>query len=392
MITLLIFIAVLAVLVLSHEFGHFIVARLSGMKVEEFGFGFPPRLCGVRRRSDGKRQIIWGNKNVVAAENEASAGFGTIYSFNWLPLGGFVKIKGEDGAGMHDSDSFSAKRWWQQSLVLAAGVVMNIVVAIILTSVGFGIGLPQSVDTWSDVSTIADRHIEIMDVLPGKPAALAGLEANDQIVSVGTLNNPRLHELQNFVDQHKNEPLAVVVKRGDSTITKTITPLLNTETGKGGIGVSIVEVGTVRYPWYRAIAEGTRTSFDSLGQIFIGFGLLIKGLFTGHGVGGEVSGPVGVAVMTGQVARMGFVYLLQFVVLLSLNLAVLNILPIPALDGGRLLFVLVRRLVRRSEAFKYEQAIHAIGFVLLIVLVIAVTLKDVAPFLSGLGNVIRKAI
>ncbi|MSU75771.1 MAG: RIP metalloprotease [Candidatus Magasanikbacteria bacterium] len=380
MVTLLIFIAVLAVLVLSHEFGHFIMARFFGMKVDEFGFGFPPRLCGVRRLKSGKLQVVWGNKQVKALEASDSDVGGTIYSFNWLPLGGFVKIKGENGSEGDDTDSFASKKAWQRASVLVAGVVMNIFVAFSLITLGFIVGWPQSLDGMSDVSLVNDRHVEVMQVLPGKPAEAAGVQAGDQILAVGTLQNPRLDELRVYVNAHKNETIAVRIMRGEEKMIKQIHPTVYADTGQGGLGVAIAEIGTVRYPWYQAIGRGAVTTARYLKIIVVSFYFLLKDLFLGHGVGAAVSGPIGIAVMTGQVARMGWVYLIQFIAMLSLNLAVLNILPIPALDGGRLLFVVIGTIVRRSVTPRVEQTAHAIGFLLLMLLVVAVTVKDLSVF------------
>ncbi len=380
MATLLIFIAVLAVLVLSHEFGHFIVARLSGMKVEEFGFGFPPRLCGIRRLLNGRRQIIWGNRQVLAAEKTSGEQGGTIYSFNWLPLGGFVKIKGEDGKSDSEPDSFASKKFWHKAAVLVAGVAMNVLVGAVLISLGFMIGLPQPLEGIDDVKNISDRRIEILQALPGKPAEAAGLKTGDTIIKIGSLEQPRLSELRAYVDAHRDEAILVTWQRGNEKMSQNIRPIVYPDTGKGGLGVSVVEIGTVRYPFFKALENGIITTGFYLKHITLAFGQLIKSLFTGAALGGTVSGPVGVAVMTGQVARMGLVYLLQFMAILSLNLAVLNILPIPALDGGRLLFIILAKIFRRPQGFRYEHVVHAVGFALLILLVVAVTVKDVSMF------------
>ena len=383
MFTLFVFIAVLAILVLSHEFGHFIVARKSGIKVDEFGFGFPPRLVGIRRLkkagSKHKWQIIWGHKKTTAAAEMSEYTPGTLYSINLIPLGGFVKIKGEDGSDATDHDSFAAKKVWQKALVIVAGVLMNVVVAAVLLSVGFMVGLPQ-ISEGAPAGSVRDQQLQIIQVLPGKPAEAAGFKIGDVIVSVGNLKEPEPDTFREYINTHRDEDITVTIKRGSEIITKKIHPIIYEDTGKGGLGVAIAEVGLVRYPWYRAIYYGILATGVYLKEILFAFALLIKGLFTGSGVEGGVSGPVGVAVMTGQVARMGVSYLLQFIALLSLNLAVLNILPIPALDGGRLLFIVIRAVTRRPVAVKYEQLIHTVGFILLMLLVIAVTVKDLGSF------------
>lgn len=391
MITLLIFLAVLAVLVLSHEWGHFVAARKNGIKVEEFGFGFPPRLVGIQRliKKDSvgtvlyKRwKIVWGNKEPVYTEEEKKYTKNTLYSINIIPLGGFVKIKGEDvvSSDAKDPDSFATKKAWQKASVLLAGVAMNVVVAMVFLSIGFMMELPQNIANFKDVSMVKDRRLQIVQVLPGKPAEMSGLKTGDDIISIGQLENPRFQEFQNYLDTHRNDEITVAFKRNGQIMAVGIKPIIYEDTKKAGIGVGIIEIGTVKYPWYQAVYKGVVNTFVYLKDIFVGFYMLLHSLVIRAPIEAGVSGPVGVAVMTGQVAKMGFVYLLQFMALLSLNLAVLNILPIPALDGGRLLFVIINKIIGRPVSAKYERITHAIGFILLMLLVVFVTVKDVGVF------------
>ncbi len=388
MVTLLIFIAVLAVLVLSHEFGHFVSARKSGMKVYEFGFGFPPRLFGVQAILDeaGKRKwrFIWGKK-----PDEAS--FGTVYSFNLLPLGGFVRIKGEDGEETGE-DSFAAQKFWKKGITLLAGVGMNIILAFVLLSAGFMWGAPQAVDSLPPGTKIENSHLEIMEALAGKPANVAGIESGDIIISLDNLQNPSVKSLRDYVDANKNKDIKVTVKRGNETLEKNIRPFIDSETGKGGIGVALIEVGTVKYSWYMAIYQGFIMTGLYLKEIVVSFYTLIAGLFRGVPVGESLSGPVGIAVMTGKVAKLGFSYLLNFMALLSLNLAIINVLPIPALDGGRFLFLLIGKITGKPLNQKYEQIAHAIGFFVLISLVILITVKDLGKFAGLFSSLIHKVI
>ena len=425
MLTLLIFIAVLAVLVLSHEVGHFIAAKKSGMKVYEFGFGFAPRLFGIQRLTGTKLEKVseqetvdveikdyqvsenaevieetvtdkiveidkevpvkkwrwvWGNKPILPENGNEQLYEGTVYSVNLIPLGGFVQIKGEDNNDT-GPDSFAGKPAWQKAIVMVAGVTMNIILAVVLFSVGYSVGLPMLTDKIADTSVIQDRTLQIAQVLPEKPAALADIKSGDLVMQVGDIVNPRLAEMQNYVDAHQTEEVSFVIKRGDELLNKKIKPMIYQDSGRGGIGVGIAEFGTVKYPWYKAIYHGVIDSGVYLKDIVVAFGSLIKGLFIGkEHIGDSVSGPIGIAVMTGDVAKMGFLYLLQFVAVLSLNLAVVNILPIPALDGGRLMFLLLNKINRRWTFLKYEQTAHTVGFMLLLALVALVTIKDIGTF------------
>ncbi len=402
MITFLIFLAVLAVLVLSHEFGHFIVARASGMKVYEFGFGFPPRVLGLQWQKDAngkkKLKLIWGKKkesfaydfeSAAPAENESEQG--TVYSLNLIPLGGFVQIKGENG-DEQGADSFGAKNFWKRAATLCAGVAMNIILAFILVSIGFMMGLPQSTDNLPIGVTVKNRHLEIIEAMAGKSAAVAGLQAGDTILSLDNLQNPTVAEMQNYIDAHKNQDINVVVNRDGTNIEKKIHPFVYPDTGKGGIGVGLVEVGLVSYPWYSALYYGFMMTGFYLKEIVVSFYTLIAGLFVGQAPGAALSGPVGIAVMTGQVARLGFSYLLNFTALLSLNLAVINILPIPALDGGRLLFLIINKIKRKPMAQKYEQIAHSAGFAVLMLLVVVITAKDLGHFSGAFINWWHKVI
>ena len=389
MITFLIFIAVLAVLVLSHEFGHFIVARKSGMKVYEFGFGFPPRILGIQwqKSADGKKKLklVWGKGkgNIIEEESglpsEAVAELGTVYSLNLIPLGGFVHIKGENGEDP-GPDSFGAQKAWKKALTLFAGVGMNIILAFVLITAGLMLGMPQAVDNLPAGVNIKDTHLEIIEAMAGKPAAQAGLQSGDIIVGLDNLENPSISAMQDYVNSHKDQDILVTVKRGDEVISKQIHPFIYEDTGKGGLGVSLVEVGLVSYPWYKAIYYGFLTTGFYLKEIILAFYGLLARLFTGHQVGESLSGPVGIAVMTGQVARLGFSHLLNFMALLSLNLAVINILPIPALDGGRLLFLLISKIKGKPISQRFEQLAHGLGFALLMFLVVIITIKDLGHF------------
>lgn len=373
-LTIITFIIVLSVLVFAHELGHFWTARRFGVKAEEFGFGFPPRAFGVYKNTAGEWKFIRGDK-------EVSDSRGTIYSINWLPLGGFVKIKGENGENEKENDSFASRPIWQRMIMLSAGVVMNVVLAAAIFSIGFMMGLPQSLDNNLNAKAqVSERKIQIVAVMENSPALSAGLQIGDTILSINGNEFGNYEELQKYTGERIGQELDYKIKRADQELEEKITPEIMAETGKGGIGVAITETGVVRYPWYLAIYEGIKTTLFLTWAIILAFYELIKGLIFGHGVTADLSGPVGIATLTGQVARMGLVYLMQFTALLSINLAVINFIPFPALDGGRVLFLLIEKIKRAPVKREVEAIIHNIGFILLMILVLAVTLRDVARF------------
>lgn len=373
MYTVIAFLAVFAIIVFSHELGHFFAARKSGMRVWEFGFGFPPRLFGWYRDPETKKIKFVGRK---FDKKKIPA---TVYSFNLLPVGGFVSIKGEDGQDVEDADSFNAGKLWKKVIVVVAGVAMNFVLAGVLLSIGLMIGLPTMVEG-NNQKYVSDVRLEIAQVLKDRPAAEAGLQAGDVILKIDELENPRVESMQDYTNQAGETPLDIEIRRGEEVFVKTITPTKYEESGRYGIGVAIADVGTVKYPWYLAVYRGFVSAGLYLKEIVLAFGGLIKGLFVGAGVPEGVSGPVGIAVMTGQIAKLGLIYLLQFTAILSLNLAVLNILPIPALDGGRLIFLLFSRWNKKLKLDKYENTAHGIGFIALMVLVVLVTIRDLGTF------------
>src|SRR3989338_7691589 len=377
LLTIIIFILVLSILVFAHELGHFMMARKFGVKAEEFGFGFPPRLFGFYKNNQGDWRYVFGGREITDCP-------GTVYSLNWLPLGGFVKIKGENGEGEKEPDSFAARPVWQRAIILSAGVVVNIILAMVLIIAGFMMGLPQSLEGGLDArAQISDRKIQIVEVLGGSRAQSAGLKIGDTIVSIDNNKFYSFEELQGYVNSKIGLELNYKIERGRETLDKPITPALMPETGKGGIGVAISETGIVSYPWYLAIWQGVKTTFILTWVIITAFYELLKGLIFGQGVTADLAGPVGIAALTGQVARLGFVYLMQFTALLSINLAVINFFPFPALDGGRVLFLVIEKIKRGPVKREVEGLIHNLGFALLMILVLIVTFRDVAKF-SGM--------
>ena len=361
MFTLLIFIIVLGVLVFVHELGHFVAAKKAGLKVEEFGFGFPPRLWGIRKGE-------------------------TIYSINLIPFGGFVKIFGEDGKGENDPSSFASARASIRAVISAAGVIMNLLLAVFLLSVGNTIGLRVGLIDEAQVEKARDIKVQIIQVTPSSPAEKAGLRVLDEIVGFRVKGEEvkikSVKEVQDIVNQNLGRELTIILRSGKEEKEKNIVPRLNPPPGEGALGISLAMTGVIKYPWYEAIGRGLSDSLFILEHTALGYATILKNLFTTGKSGAELSGPVGIAVVTGQAARLGFTYLMQFVALISVNLVVLNIIPFPALDGGRLLFIGIEKLKGSPIPRKIENAVNAAGFALLLLLMLYVTVKDVVKLFN----------
>ena len=359
MLTVIIFIVVLSVLVFVHELGHFWVAKRFGMRVEEFGFGFPPRIFGVKRGE-------------------------TIYSINWIPFGGFVRIFGEDGSQASDPKSFAAARPGSRSKVIVAGVAMNILLALVLLIVGNIIGLRVGLTSDELKTQAQDVKIQIIQVAEASPARGAGLKMLDEIVGgrLGgqSLSFKELSEVQGFINDNRGREIVLEIRNGSEISGVRLTPRLDPPPGQGAIGITLAMTGVVKYPWYQALYRGVENTAFITQETVIGYATIIKNLFVTGKAGAELSGPVGVAVITGQAARLGFNYLIQLVALISVNLAVLNIIPFPALDGGRLLFVGIEKLKGSPVSRRVEATINAAGFAILVMLMIYVTSRDVVRF------------
>jgi regulator of sigma E protease len=368
--TIIIFILVLSLLVFVHEFGHFWTARRFGLKPKEFGFGMPPRAFGIYKDKEGKWKKVRGGKEVKDASD-------TIYSVNWLPLGGFVAL-GEDDTDTDDPNHFHNKPAWQRSIILLAGVTMNIVLAGVLISFGFMVGLPQTIEGADESAKISNRQIQIVEVLPGSIAEEAGLKVNDAIVAVDGEYLEKSENLQEYIDNNVDKEVAYLVRRGQEEITLTLVPEKREDTGRGGVGIGIVDTGIVKYPFFQAIWNGFKTTIFLTWFIMVAFFELIRGLLFGQGVSVELGGPVRIAQITGDAARMGFAYLINFTALLSINLAIINALPFPALDGGRIIFIILEKIIGRPVKKELEGTIHYLGFVLLMILIVFITYKDIA--------------
>jgi len=359
--TIIIFIIVLAVIVLVHEIGHFLLAKIFGVKVEEFGVGLPPR--------------AWGRK---IGE--------TLYSVNWIPLGGFVRMLGEDPSEetkLNDAEksrSFSGKPKWNQALILIAGIFFNIVFAWLVISLGFSIGMPAPAHE-SVFGATQNVQTVITDVLPKSPADIAGLVAGDTVISVivdgKAVANPTAENISQAISQSKTGDVTISYKQGDATKTATITPSEGLVKGERLIGIAMNSLGTLKLSLPLALLEGAHTTYLLTISTAKGLGAFLWQTILFKSNWSEVSGPIGIAGVVGQATQLGFVYLLSLVSLISVNLALINLVPFPALDGGRLLFVCLEAVSRRKIPPKVASWLNTAGFFILIALMLFISVHDV---------------
>lgn len=346
--TIIIFIIILAVLILIHEFGHFIVARLVGIEVEEFAIGFPPRLVSKKIK-------------------------GTTYSINLIPLGGYVKLLGENG-GSTSHRAFINKPVIPRLAVIVAGVTMNIILAIIIFTIGYMIGMaPLQLDAHS-LGGAQSTTVFVAGTLNNSPAQRAGLASGDSIFSLDMEVMGSVAAIQAFTKKHQGETIDITIVRGGVKTDKTIT----LATGDAPLGIQLVESTNIKLPFIKALSAGLQETWLGITTIVVFVVNLVKNIFVSGTVAQEVSGPVGIYTLTAQATKLGFTYLLSLVALLSINLAVLNIVPFPALDGGRALFIALEGVLRRKVVREQVEAIiHTVGFVLLIILILAITARDI---------------
>ncbi len=363
LLTIIVFILILGLLIFSHEFGHFISAKKAGIKVEEFGFGFPPRIFGIKKGE-------------------------TLYSLNLIPLGGFVKIYGEQRlkkgeiSSKKDKRAFYARPIWQRAIIITMGVIMNLFLAAILLGIVHWIGIPTILEENSTQALQAKNvQIQIIDVTKDSPAEKAGLKAGDAIKQF-SINNfqfsiNEVEDVQQTVARYAGEEVVLIVQRGKEVFEITVTPRISPPEGEGPLGIALAKTGIVKYPLYAAIWQGFRATGQLIVTFIELFYQLLKTLVLKGVLIGELAGPVGIAVLTSQMTKLGFVYILQFTAIISINLAIINIIPFPALDGGRLLFLLIEKIKGSPVSVKVEQIVNSLGFALLIALMILVTFRDI---------------
>ncbi|MEI8224105.1 MAG: M50 family metallopeptidase [bacterium] len=361
-ISILLLIGVLALIVLVHELGHFLVAKWCGIRVDEFGLGFPPRAVKLFSYQ------------------------GTDYTLNWIPFGGFVKIYGEDSLDKNDPDfkrSLIAKKWWQQIAVLAAGVTMNVILAWVIFSGMLMAGAPTLASQTDHPELLKDVQLTVLDVAPNSPAATAGIATGDVVTKIASnksiLVNPDVAAFTTFIQSGtEQDAITVSVTRGDTVKDIVLTPKTGIVADHVAIGVAVDQVGyQPGLSFFTSLSQGFTTTVrvvESTGQAFVR-------LISGNVNLNTISGPVGLTKIIGEAEQVGFTSLLMVIAIISVNLAIINILPFPALDGGRIVFVIIEAIIRRPLPKKFVEWVNGAGFVLLLLLMLVITVKDVIKLL-----------
>jgi regulator of sigma E protease len=353
--TLVLFLLTFTLIVAVHEFGHYFTARLLGMRVLEFAIGFGPRLFGARK--------------------------GDIdYSVRGIPFGGYVRILGQDDFAIHqegtgDPRAFTTKPWWSQAIVLVAGVSMNMVLALFVLTIAFATG-----------TTAATGDVRVDQVAPGSPAEKAGIQVGDIVRTFDGKSITRSQDLVNSVRQKARTETEVTleIERNGRPITPIrAIPRADPPEGEGPLGIRLEDVqGPVAVALPQAFGQAVSLTGDVVGQIAELPGQLLAA--RGGGTGGpQVGGPIQIFIVTGQVAEFGVPTFLKLIGVLSINLAVINIIPFPGLDGGRLFFVLVAGIFRKRLSPQVEAAVHAIGFLLLLGLIVIISISDIRRVVGG---------
>ncbi|MGE3279278.1 MAG: RIP metalloprotease [Candidatus Altimarinota bacterium] len=371
LISIVVFLIIFSVLILVHEFGHFYAARRAGVKVEEFGMGLPPRAKG-----------LWKDK------------MGTLYSLNWIPFGGFVRMYGEDSEDekmRNKEGSFASKSIAARTLIILAGVVMNFLLGYVILVLLFTVGTKPFIVTQDDFQYYreqgiidAKEQVVVTDFADESQADEAGIVAGDVIVKVGGNDILRNDDLVAAAQKSAGREVPVTVMRGEDTLSFDV-PV--SEEGRFGLVISeapdVKEIKDIQYPFPKALVQaGYETGRLSVLTMKM-FVEVLFDLFTKAEISEQVSGPVGIAQLTHQTTQNGGVLdVLKLIALLSISLGAINVLPIPALDGGRFLSIFFEVVTRRRPDAALEAKIHAFGFLLILILILAVTYNDILKLLQ----------
>lgn len=360
-LTILIVIFSLLALIIIHELGHFVIAKKFGVKVEEFGIGFPPRLFGKKIGE-------------------------TLYSLNLLPFGAFVKIHGEDYISspekIDEKRSFRGKPIWQRALIVLGGVLSFWLISVILFIFTFWLGTEQTISD-EDNHSLINPKVRIIAVAKNSPAQMANLKPGDAVLEFTAEDQQfkinKVKELQELTEIYKGREIKLTIERGKEIFEVRLTPRASPPEGEGPMGVALARTVLKSYPLETALVQGIKFSFNLTKAIILGLTETLKSVLTGKELPAEVQviGPVGIGSLMTQAFHLGTSYFLQFIALISLYLALFNILPIPAVDGGKLLFLGIEKIRGRALNQKIEHSLNAIFLILLVILMIWVTIQDI---------------
>ncbi len=360
MFTALLVIAILVLLIVVHEFGHFIAAKLFRVRVEEFGIGYPPRAISFGR---------WG---------------GTEYTLNWIPFGGFVRLFGDDDDGVHGRGAFVDAPRYKQAIILIAGVLGNLVAGWLLFAGAYHTGILHAVDD----PTLPGALLLVTDVVTASPADAAGIHQGDQLAELSDADGMKAEltpeRITDFVSGRGGEELSVTYVRQGATSTVTVRPahaVVPDEAQRPAIGLGLAIVTAESVPWKNAFVDAARSSYNSFILVLQGVGTLIAQSLHGTANLADVTGPIGLVGAVGEATQNGWGYVLSLAGFISVNLAVINLIPIPALDGGRLVVVALEALMRRKAPRLAVQILNTIGIALIILLMITVTYHDILKLL-----------
>ena len=349
-------IAFFSIIVLAalHELGHFLIAKKCGVKVEEFGIGYPPRIFGKKIGE-------------------------TLYSINILPLGAFVKMEGEEES-IDKSSSFSNQSIKNKVLITSGGVLSFWLIAIMIFSFILYLGYGTIVDD-NDYSNLSDFKVRILEVVELSPAEEADLKMGDTIrrMSFGeeSISPLKIKDIQFFVSTHLGEKIDILIERGDDEIERSLIIRDSFPEEEGAMGVALIRTAVEKYPWYAAIFQGIVRTWDGTIMVLNGYGSMISNFFRGVSSEGGIVGPIGVFQMVAQSQEFGPMYFLSFIALISINLAVFNSLPIPLVDGGRIFFLFIEWIRKKPISQKIQEKIDATSLVFLGVLIVWVMVKDI---------------
>lgn len=355
-------IVVFVLLVVIHEFGHYAAAKKSGVEVEEFGIGFPPKIAG---KIMGKG--FWR----------------TYYSINWLPVGGFVKLRGE-----HDADtaigSYGAAPFLKKTVIIIAGIAMNFIAAALILSVLSAVGIPKLVEGQFSIASdteVVDKRVIISYVEPNSPAEIAGIAAGDRLLSLAGSDIDTSSQVSDLTQRYAGQDVNITIQREKNEQVITTVTLENEDGGDGYLGVQTGDYIVERSTWsapIRGLGLTAQFSWLTLEGIFATVADLLSG--NGKDAAENVAGPVGIVVLLRDVSQAGIVPLMFFMSLISITLGVVNVLPIPALDGGRLFVSGIFRLLKKPLSASTEERIHATGMAVLLLLMALITVIDVRRF------------